>query len=48
MSTGVKGMLEGFQPVVGTLLIVKLIKVSNSSKVSRMYKGTQGDMSAAS
>ena len=47
MFTGVKGMLEGFQPVLENSLKVKPTKGSNSPKVRRMYNGTQGDMSAA-
>ena len=45
--TGVKGMLEGIQPIVGNSLKVKPTKGSNSPKVIRMYNGTHGDMSAA-
>ena len=47
MSTEVKGMLEGFQPIVENSLKVKPTKRSNSPKVRRIYNGTQGDMSAA-
>ena len=47
MFTGVKGMLEDFQPIVGNSLKTKPTKGSNSPKVRRMYNGTQGDMSAA-
>ena len=47
MFTGVKGMVEGFQPIVGNSLKVKPTKGSNSVKVRRIYNGTQGDMSAA-
>ena len=47
MFTGVKGMLEGFQRIVGNSLKVKPTKGSNSPKVRGMYNGTQGDMSAA-
>ena len=47
MFTGIKGMLEGFQPIVGNSLKGKPTKGSNSLKVRRMYNGTQGDMSAA-
>ena len=40
-------MSEGFQPIVGISLKVKLSKRSNSPEVRRMYNGTQRDMSAA-
>ena len=42
MFTGVKRMLEGFQPIVGNPLKVKPTKGSSSPKVRRMYNGTQG------
>ena len=42
MFTGVKGMLEGFQAIVGNSLKVNPTKRSNSPKVRRMYNGTQG------
>ena len=47
MFTGLKGMLDSFQPFVGNSLKVKPTKGSNSPKIRRMYNGTQGDMSAA-
>ena len=40
MFTGVKGMLEGFQPIVGTSLKVKPTRGSNSPKIRRIYNGT--------
>ena len=40
--TGVKGMLEGFQPIVGISLKVKPTKGSNSQKVRRMYNEHRG------
>ena len=45
--TGVKGMLEGFQHIVGNSLKVKPTKGSNSPNVGGMYNRTQLDMSAA-
>ena len=45
--TGVKGMLEGFQHIVGNSLKVKPTKGSSSPKVRGMYSRTQGYMSAA-
>ena len=45
--TGVKGVSEGFQPIVENSLKVKPTKGSNSPKVIRVYNRTQGYMSAA-
>ena len=45
--TGVKGMSEGFQHIVGNSLKVKATKGSNSPKIRGMSNRTQGDMSPA-